>query len=418
MSQKSANGKGNNQAVCAVGSGLIGYVLDAMNLQLLGASLPMLIVALNISKVQAGGLAMWQMIGIGVGGILAGLVADRVGRVRTLTYTIYLFALGSGAIAFAHNLTQFGIIRFITSLGLGGEWAVGAVLMAEYLSTKKRAVGSAVVQSGWPIGIILASVLASLILPAYGWRALFMVGLVPVFAAFWIRRYVHEPERWQREKQRKHNWLEDMKTVVQRGNLRMFVLWTFGIFFLQCAFWGFNIWIPTYFATEKHFGIVKAQEFMIILSLGQILGNVACGWLASKWRKRPVYVIGAIGSAIGMPLMIYANTITQVVVLTFIFGIFKTIPFALNGAYMSESFPTNIRATAVGTSFNIGRGFSALAPLAIGVIATKYSIGAGIVVMSLFWVLLALVVGCFIPEYAHLKDEVPGKALATAGVRA
>ncbi len=402
------------QAVYAVASGLIGYVLDAMNLQFLAASLPVLIVAFGINKTVAGELAMWQLIGIGLGGILAGCVADRLGRVRTLTYTIYIFALGSGAIALSQNIVQFTIIRFIASLALGGEWAVGAVLMAEYLSTKKRAFGSAVVQSGWPLGIILASSLAGFILPVYGWRLLFLVGVAPVLAAFWIRRYVKEPATWQRERQKKASWREDMQAIVQHGNLRMFILWSFSIFFLQCAFWGFSIWLPTYFATEKHYGIVNAQIFMIALSLGQILGNLSAGWLASKWKKKPVYVMGAIGSALALPLLIYYNTASNVFALTFIFGIFKTIPFALNGAYMSESFPTNIRATAVGTSFNLGRGFSALAPLIIGIVASKYSIGAGIMLMSLFWALLAIIVGGFIPEYAFLKDEMPDNALTAA----
>ena len=336
--------KDKNQAAYAVASGVIGYVLDAMNLQFLAASLPVLIVAFGINKIVAGELAMWQLIGIGLGGVVAGFVADRIGRVKTLTYTIYIFALGSGAIALSHNVIQFTIIRIIASLALGGEWAVGAVLMAEYLPTRKRGIGSGVVQCGWPIGIILASSLAGFILPVYGWRWLFLVGIVPVFPAYWIRHSVKEPETWQRERQKKSTWQEDMKAIVQRGNLRMFVLWSFSIFFLQCAFWGFTIWLPTYFATEKHYGIVKAQVFMIALSLGQILGNLTAGWLADKWRKKPIYVIGAVCSALGLPLLIHFNTASNVFLLTFLYGIFKQVPFALNAAYMSESFPTNIRA--------------------------------------------------------------------------
>ncbi|MGA7578136.1 MAG: MFS transporter [Desulfobaccales bacterium] len=403
--------KDKNQAAYAVASGVIGYVLDAMNLQFLAASLPVLIVAFGINKIVAGELAMWQLIGIGLGGVVAGFVADRIGRVKTLTYTIYIFALGSGAIALSHNVIQFTIIRIIASLALGGEWAVGAVLMAEYLPTRKRGIGSGVVQCGWPIGIILASSLAGFILPVYGWRWLFLVGIVPVFPAYWIRHSVKEPETWQRERQKKSTWQEDMKAIVQRGNLRMFVLWSFSIFFLQCAFWGFTIWLPTYFATEKHYGIVKAQVFMIALSLGQILGNLTAGWLADKWRKKPIYVIGAVCSALGLPLLIHFNTASNVFLLTFLYGIFKQVPFALNAAYMSESFPTNIRATAVGTSFNLGRGFSSLAPLMIGIVASKYSIGGGIMLMSVFWAMLAILVGGFIPEYAHLKDEIPEEAL-------
>ncbi|MGP8050945.1 MAG: MFS transporter [Desulfobaccales bacterium] len=399
--------KEKNQAAYAVASGLIGYVLDAMDLQFLAASLPILMVAFGISKVVAGELAMWQLIGIGFGGIAAGFVADRFGRVKTLSYTIYVFAICSGLIALSQNVIQFTIIRFIGSLALGGEWAIGAVLMAEYLDTRKRAIGSGVVQCGWPLGIILASSVAGFILPVYGWRLLFIVGVLPVIAAYWIRRNVNEPETWRLERQKKSTWRADMKDIVQRGNLKMFILWSFAIFFLQCAFWGFTIWLPTYFATEKHYGIVHAQIFMIALSLGQILGNLSAGWLASKWRKRPIYVVGAVVSALGLPLLIHYNTASNVFALTFLYGIFKQVPFALNGAYMSESFPTNIRATAVGTSFNLGRGFASAAPLLIGIVASQYSIGGGIMLMAFFWAMLAIIVGCFIPEYAHLKDEVP-----------
>lgn len=154
----------NRQATRAVVSSVVGYILDAMDMQFLAATLPLLIVAFGINKVQAGQLATLQMIGVGVGGVLAGFLADRVGRVKTLTYTIVVFALCTGFLAFVQNAVQFGILRFIASLGLGGEWAVGAVLMAEYLSTKKRAIGSGVVQCGWPIGIILASSVAAFVL--------------------------------------------------------------------------------------------------------------------------------------------------------------------------------------------------------------------------------------------------------------
>ena len=392
----------NRQATRAVVSSVVGYILDAMDMQFLAATLPLLIVAFGINKVQAGQLATLQMIGVGVGGVLAGFLADRVGRVKTLTYTIVVFALCTGFLAFVQNAVQFGILRFIASLGLGGEWAVGAVLMAEYLSTKKRAIGSGVVQCGWPIGIILASSVAAFVLPTYGWRPVFFVGFLPVIAVFWIRQYVKEPETWRKEKQKKSGWRQDMKAIAQGGNLRMFIMWTASIFVLQCAFWGFTIWLPTYFATEKHYGIVKAQIFIIALSLGQILGNLAAGWIASRWKKKPIYVIGAACSALGLPLLIHYNTAANVFALTFIYGIFKQVPFALNAAYMSESFPTNIRATAVGTSFNIGRGFASLAPLMIGMVATEYSIGAGITLMSVFWALLAILVG-----FSYSRKLVP-----------
>ncbi len=406
--------KGNYQAFRAVTTSFLGYALDAMDLQFLGASLSVLIVAFGITKSQAGQLGMWQLIGVGVGGILAGFVADRIGRVKTLTYTIFIFAFGTGALALTQNVVQFGIIRFIASLGLGGEWAVGAILMAEYLKTKHRAFFSGVIHCGWSIGVIFASIVAGFILPAYGWRPLFVVGILPVFLVFWIRLYVKEPEKWQKEKQKKSNWREDMKAITQGGNLRMFIFWTFSIFFLQCAIWGINIWLPTYFATERHYGIIRAQVFIIALALGQISGNLVSAWIASRWKKKPVYVIGAVCAAIGLPLFLNYNTATNVYALTFCLGFFQTVPFALNGAYMSESFPTNIRGTAVGTSFNIGRGFASLAPLLIGVVATKYSISLGLMMMSVFWAMLAIVVGFFIPENVYLKDneDVPEEAVS------
>ncbi|MGP8052120.1 MAG: MFS transporter [Desulfobaccales bacterium] len=407
MPQEMAPGKkGKNQANYAVASGFIGFLLDAMNLQFLGASLPILIVAFGISKVMAGELAMWQMIGVGLGGIIAGFAADRFGRVRTLSWTIYIFTIGSGVIALCHSAITFTLVRFIASLALGGEWGVGAVLMAEYLPTKKRAMGSGLVQCGWPVGIILASSLAGFILPLYGWRWLFLTGAVPVIAAFWIRRNVEEPERWRREKQKKSRWREDTKAILHRSNLKMFTAWSFSIFFYQCAFWGGSIWLPTYFATERGYGIVKAQEFIIAWALGQIVANLCAGWISSKWRKRPVYVIASICAAIWLPVVVHFNTAANVFALMLIYGIFQQMPPALNAAYMSESYPTNIRGTAVGASFNLGRGFSSVAPLMIGIIAAKYSIGAGIMLLSLCWAMLAIIVGCFIPEYVHLQDEI------------
>src|SRR5271157_1748066 len=184
-------------------SGFLGLMVDGMDLMFLSYSLPSLMRDLAISKVQAGSLASYSLLGMAIGGGFGGWTADRFGRVRTVVWTIVLFSFGTALLGFTHSYAQFAVVRFISALGLGAEYVVCNTLMAEYVPTARRTTVLGTLQAGWSVGYVAATVLAGAIIPTFGWRWLFCIGLVPVLLAVSIRKWVPEPPSWKATANRK-----------------------------------------------------------------------------------------------------------------------------------------------------------------------------------------------------------------------
>ena len=382
-------------------SGFLGLLVDGMDLMFLSYSLPSLMRDLQLSKVQAGSLASYSLLGMALGGVCGGWAADRFGRVRVVVWTIVVFSLGTAALGLTQSYWQFALLRFLSALGLGAEYVVCNTLMAEYVPTERRTTVLGTLQAGWSAGYVVATMLAGAIIPAYGWRPLFATALVPVLLALFIRRVVPEPPGWQKAvraratTEGRNQWKAVFASPQRR---RIFLLWMLTSCFLQFGYYGVNNWLPTYIVNELGFNFTAMTGYLVGTYTAMILGKIVAGYLADKLGRRWMYVFGGLATAAFLPVIVQFQTPANIVVLLTVFGFLYGIPYGVNATYMAESFETHIRATAVGGAYNLGRIGAALAPWLIGVVATKYSIGLGMVIMGGAYLLTGIIPALFIRE--------------------
>jgi MFS transporter, AAHS family, cis,cis-muconate transporter len=394
-------------------SGFLGLLVDGMDLMFLSYSLPSLSKDLHLSSVQAGSLASYSLLGMATGGGFGGWAADRFGRVRVVVWTIALFSVATAVLALTQTYWQFAAVRFVSSLGLGAEYVVCNTLMAEYVPTERRTTVLGTLQAGWSAGYVVATVLAGAIIPVYGWRPLFATAIVPVLLALFIRRTVPEPPGWQQAALTSAPAVRAsrLKSVfASPQQRRIFVLWTLTSCFLQFGYYGVNNWLPTYIVSELKFDFTKMTAYLVGTYIAMILGKIVAGYVADIVGRRAMYVFGGLSTAIFLPVIVLMHTPENIVVLLTVFGFLYGIPYGVNATYMTESFATEVRGTAVGGAYNIGRVGAAVAPTLIGVIATQYSIGAGLIVMGAAYCLTGIIPALFIPE----KMYDPQGAIGTA----
>jgi AAHS family cis,cis-muconate transporter-like MFS transporter len=397
-------------------SGFLGLMVDGMDLMFLSYSLPGLMQDLQLSKVQAGSLASYSLLGMAIGGILGGWAADRFGRVRVVAWTIVLFSVGTAALGLTQSYWQFALLRFISALGLGAEYVVCNTLMAEYVPTERRTTILGTLQAGWSVGYVVATLLAGAIIPAYGWRPLFALALVPVLLAVFIRRVVPEPPGWnqtvmaQSTLRRPSRWKEVFASGQRR---KVFALWALTSCFLQFGYYGVNNWLPTYLVSELEFNFTAMTGYLVGTYVAMILGKIAAGYLADILGRRWMYVFGGLATAAFLPIIVQFQTPGNIIVLLTIFGFLYGVPYGVNATYMTESFETRIRGTAVGGAYNIGRVGAAIAPWLIGVIATRYSIGFGLIVMGGAYFLTGMIPALFIREKMYDPQQA-GASVAVA----
>lgn len=389
-------------------SGFLGLMVDGMDLMFLSYSLPSLMPDLQLSKAQAGSLGSYSLLGMALGGVCGGWAADRFGRVRVVVWTIVVFSLGTAALGLTQNYWQFALLRFISALGLGAEYVVCNTLMAEYVPTERRTTVLGTLQAGWSVGYVVATVLAGAIIPTYGWRPLFATALVPVLLAVFIRRVVPEPPGWQQtvsaraKTESRSQWQAVFATPQRR---QIFLLWMLTSCFLQFGYYGVNNWLPTYLVNELKFNFTAMTGYLVGTYTAMVVGKIIAGYLADVLGRRWMFVIGCFATAVFLPVIVQFQTPGNIIVLLTIFGFLYGVPYGVNATYMTESFETHIRGTAVGGAYNLGRIGAALAPWLIGVVATQYSIGLGMVMMGVAYFLTGLIPALFIREKMYNPQQ-------------
>jgi AAHS family cis,cis-muconate transporter-like MFS transporter len=383
----------------------LGVLIDGIDMMFLAVALPKLMVDLHLNKIEAGTLGTISMIGMAIGGVFGGWTADRYGRVRTMVWCMVLFSVGTSALGFTQNYWQFGLIRFISSLGMGAAWGVCMTLVGEFVPTKHRGIVLGVVGAGYSIGYALSSLLAGWIIPIYGWRTLFFCSLAPVALAIMMQRMIPEPPGWKERVQASADNHEKGNAewhliFGEPATRRNFMLWTTVCTFLQFGYYGASNWLPSYLVTETGMDFRKMTGFMVGTFMAAVVGKIVAGYLADKVGRRILFVLPCLGTAIALPVIIFYHSPENIVILMTIFGFLYGAPYGVNGSYMAESFNVRIRATAVSGSYNVGRIGAALAPAVIGGIATQSSIGMGLTILAVSYVLTVLPT-FFIPDHQY-----------------
>ncbi len=333
------------------------------------------------------------------------MLADKIGRTRALMGSILMYSFASFACGLSQTIPQLAVFRFILGLGMGGEWTTGAALIAETWRAEHRGKALGMMQSSWAIGEMLAAAVTLAILPTFGWRAVFFVGVIPALAVLWIRKDVPESEIWlARGKEKpvslKLMWRPDIRVPGAIATV-MNAAAMFG-------YWGLFTWIPGYLALPENeggrgFGIISSLYWVLFMAPGKWLGYTLFGFAADKFGRKKSYVFYLTAAAILVPIFGMTKSMTALLILGPFVGFFGTGYFSGFAAIASELFPTEIRATAMGLSYNIGRGFSALAPFVVGAIAKDYSFFAAFLLLAAAFLLAALL--------ALALPETKGKAL-------
>lgn len=384
---------------------------DGADLMVLSYSLSSIQREFSLTNIQAGALGSITLAGMAIGGLFSGWAADRYGRVRTVVWTIAIFSVGTAALGTASGYTDFAVMRFISSLALGALYAVCNTLVAEYVPTERRTTVLATLQAGFSVGYLLATLLAGWIVPEYGWRSLFYIAILPVIPAVLMQYLVPEPPSWVAAREwRLRNMRHEPPASGQKSKSRivgnpahrnMFLLWVLTAGLLQFGYYGVNNWMPSYLEKELNLNFASMTGYMVGTYCAMIFGKVLAGWLADRFGRRPIYVLGTFGTAVFMPILVFYASPGNIAYLMTVFGLLYGVPFGVNATYMTESFETSIRGTAVGGAYNIGRIGAAMAPVLIGYLATGGSIGLGFLVMGAAYFLCGLVPALFIKEKVY-----------------
>jgi MFS family permease len=381
-----------------------GWMLDAMDFMLYTMAVGELRAYFGFGDDTAGLLGTVTLVMSGVGGAIFGYVADRFGRTRALMGTILIFSLASLGAATSQTVMQLLIWRAILGIGMGGEWASGAVLVSETWPAHLRNKAISIMQSGWALGYMMASISAALILdaPSLGddaWRWLFVVGVAPAFFTLWIRRYVREPEAWAR-KPKSTGAGGPFAVIFGRSLIKRTLLIVALGSAVQFANWGLFFWLPAFLARPiaqggAGMGVVGSLPWIIPVQLGAYAGYLTFGFIADRIGRRQAFVVYMVSAAVLVPLYgQMARSPFVLLALGPLIGYFGYGYFSMFGSFVAELFPTAVRATGQGTSYNLGRMAGAIAPYTIGVIATLPDIGIGLAlsVTSAFFLLAAALV--------------------------
>ncbi len=391
----------------------LGWMLDGFDVMLYALVLAHVMRDLGMSKGTAGLLNTLTLLASGIGGVLFGLIADRIGRTRALIFSILTYSICSFASGLAPSILVLAAVRFLLGLGMGGEWNTGATLVAETWPDHLRARALAIVQSSWAIGYAAAALVSGFMLRYYDWRRVFFVGVLPAVVTLWIRKDVPESEMWRNRGESgvvshgaaRASFGTLFTARYIRPTLALLAMNFLGLF----AYWGLFTWVPAYLQLPtsqggRGFGLMSTTSLVLVINLvGMLPGYLAFGWFADKLGRKTAFILYFIAAAALVPIYGVAHGEWLLLVLGALVGFFGAGFFSGSGLVGSEIFPTEVRARALGLTYNGARTFSAVAPYVIGRVGQQRGLGGAFFVCAAAFLLAA--------GAASLLPETRGKSL-------
>jgi MFS family permease len=366
-----------------------GWALDGMDFMIYPLVIGTIITLWKVDPGSAGFAGTVTLLSSAIGGWLGGYISDRIGRVRTLQFTILWFSFFSLVCAFVQNFDQLLIARAVLGLGFGGEWAAGAVLMGEAIRPqyRGRAVGS--VQSGWAVGwglaVLSQAILFSLMPAETAWRWMFAIGALPALLVFYLRRYVTEPDiaAQTRVRQAASGDQPPLWEIFSPAILKTTILAALMATGCQGGYYAITFWVPRFLTTERKLSIVSSTGYLSALIIGSFVGYLVGAWLADRIGRRNLFLIFSIG-AIAVVLLYTQLPLPNGVlwVLGFPLGFFASGYFSGMGAFLTELYPTRLRGSGQGFCYNFGRGIGALFPFLVGALSTSTSLANAIAIFA------------------------------------
>lgn len=379
-----------------------GWGLDAMDTQMYALTLPTLIALWQMSKGQAGFLGTAVLIMAALGGWIAGMLADRYGRVKILQLTIIWFSAFTFLSGLTHSFGQLLFTRSLQGLGFGGEWAVGAVLISETINAKVRGRVVGAIQAGWAVGyaiaVLISTILFTYLSPDLAWRVFFFIGLAPALLVIWIQRNIEDAavfsEAGKAGAAKVSVW--EVFSRPYRPTMLKAVLLTFGIY-------GGNYvmitWLPAYLKLVLNLSIASVGGYLAINILGSFAGAFLNGWMADAVGRRKTFIIIACCQAVAVA--IYTLTpinLTATLFLGFVLGTLQSGTAAGTGAFLAELFPTHIRGTAQGFTGNAGRAIGAVMPTIVGILSDNIKLAAAMGICACASYMIVVIAALLLPE--------------------
>lgn len=371
-----------------------GFLLENMDVMFLSFSLSEIIAQMHISSAAGGWIGTFTNLGMFFGGALFGLLGDRIGRVKTFSYTIFLFAIATGLTYFAHNITALYALRFLAGIGAGGEYGVGIALIAENFQANQIGRASSVAAVGGQIGSIVAALLAAWIIPAYGWNTLFLFGVVPVVLTYFVRRHVKESDEFLAA----HKKAEETSEKISFSRLfetPRLALQTLGLMLMTivqiAGYFGLMNWLPSIVQKKQGLSVSGSSYWMIATIIGMSIGMMVFGTIMDKIGPRWAFGIFLLGSAVVVFAIINVTSYWAMLLAGALTGFFSNGMFGGYGAVISQLYPTEIRSTANNLIMNTGRAIGGLSSVIIGALMDHYNLYVVMGFLSALYIISFLV---------------------------
>lgn len=371
-----------------------GFLLENMDVMFLSFSLSEIIAQMHISSAAGGWIGTFTNLGMFFGGALFGLLGDRIGRVKTFSYTIFLFAIATGLTYFAHNITALYALRFLAGIGAGGEYGVGIALIAENFQANQIGRASSVAAVGGQIGSIVASLLAAWIIPTYGWNTLFLFGVVPVVLTYFVRRHVKESDDFLDA----HKKAEETGEKISFGRLfetPRLALQTLGLMLMTivqiAGYFGLMNWLPSIVQKKQGLSVSGSSYWMIATIIGMSIGIMVFGTIMDKICPRWAFGIFLLGSAVVVFAIVNVTNYWTMLLVGALTGFFSNGMFGGYGAVISQLYPTEIRSTANNLIMNTGRAIGGFSSVIIGALMDHYNLYVVMGFLSALYIISFLV---------------------------
>ncbi|MDQ0176838.1 MFS transporter [Bacillus chungangensis] len=386
MSDASLKSFTKNQKI-VLGSTMSGLGAQGMNIMLLSFALSSIIVDLNINSTQAGLISTITNFGMLFGGILFGVVADKYSKVKMFVFTVLLFSISTFLIAFSTNVYMLFLLRFLAGMGAGGEYGVGMALLADAFTKKTRGRVTSYVTIGGQMGSIVAAIGAAIILPQFGWRGLFVIGILPIFLALYAWKNLKETKQ-------EENMVKEEKVKIPISELfsskqRAITTITLTIMAtVQVAgYFGLMNWLPSILQKRLGLSVSGSSLWMISTIIGMCLGMLLFGQIMDRIGPKFAYSLFLLASAGAVFIYVYASSAIAILIGGSIVGFFANGMNAGYGAIIGNLYPSHIRSTANNLIFNLGRAIGGFSSVVIGFMLDHYSLTAAMIFLSTLYVI-------------------------------
>jgi MFS transporter, putative metabolite:H+ symporter len=348
----------------------LGWMFDAMDVGMLSFIIAALQKDWNLSVKQMGWIGSVNSIGMAVGALLFGLLADRIGRKNVFIITLLLFSIGSGLSALTTTLTAFLILRFLIGMGLGGELPVASTLVSESVPAQERGKVVVLLESFWAVGWLLSALISYFIIPAYGWQTALLLAALPALYALYLRWGLPDSPRFTSTHKEKSVWDNIVKVWSSSYRKETFMLWVLW-FCIVFSYYGMFLWLPSVMVM-KGFSLIKSFEYVLIMTLAQLPGYFSAAWLIERAGRKFVLITYLIGTAVSAYFFGNADSLALLMTSGILLSFFNLGAWGALYAYTPELYPTSIRATGAGMAASFGRIGGILGPLFVGYLVNSH----------------------------------------------